>query len=141
TRALPSSTLIETAGAGGPLHWRGYTSGTWEGKRISVTVTAHYVDHYYSSTTAVSPAFPSATGYDGGRIPAFLHWDLQASYAFATEARSYAWRNWASGLKVTVGVLNVLNEKPTFVSDGSGFYNRQDDPRQRFVYVSFRKSL
>ena len=40
-----------------------------------------------------------------------------------------------------IGRLNLLDEAPSFVSDGAAFYNRQADPRQRFVYVQIRKSL
>lgn len=137
TRALPASDLVETAGAGGPLRRRGYGSATWEGKRVSVTVTGRYVDHYRTSTTSPSATFPFATGYDGGRIPAFVRVDLQASYSFPTAAES----GWSSGLKITLGVLNALDDKPSFVSDGAVFYNRQDDPRQRFAYVSCKKSF
>lgn len=137
TRAQPSSAMVETAGAGGPLRWRGYGSGTWEGKRVSVTVTGRYVGHYSSSSTSVSSAFPFATGYDGGRMPAFMRWDVQASYSFRSATAS----PWTNGLKITVGALNVLNDEPTFVSDGAAFYDRQDDPRQRFIYLQIRKSL
>lgn len=142
TRTLPSSQLVDTAGAGGPIRWRGFGAATWEGRRTSVTVTGRYVGHYSAATTRPTAAFPAATGYDGGRIPAFLHWDIQASYSFPNAMSDVRWRNWLSGTKITVGVLNVLNKKPTFVSDPqAGFYNRQDDPRQRFVYVSIKKSF
>jgi hypothetical protein len=141
TRALPTSGLVETAGAGGPIRWRGYGSATWDDNRMSVTVTGRYVGHFSSSTTSVSGAFPTATGYDGGRIPAFLRWDLQASYTFPYVPDSHRVKKWLNGTKFTLGVLNIFNEEPSFVSDGSGFYNRQDDPRQRFVYFQIRKSL
>jgi len=46
-----------------------------------------------------------------------------------------------AGTKWTFGVLDFLNEKPAFVTNGTGFYNTNDDPRQRFAYVQIKKSL
>jgi hypothetical protein len=51
------------------------------------------------------------------------------------------WRTWVGGTKWTLGVLNVLNDTPAFTTDGYAFYNRSDDPRQRYVYVQIKKSL
>lgn len=142
TQALPSSALIETAGAGGPLRWRGYSAVTWLKGNYGVTLTGRYVGHYASSTTAASPAFPTATGLDGGRIPAYLHWDLQFTREIPYQVHAKGWQSWFAGTKWTLGVLNVLDEKPSFVSDvQSAFYNRQDDPRQRYVYLQIRKSF
>lgn len=142
TRALPTSSLVETAGAGGPLRWRGYVSATLERNSWGFTVTGRYVGHYASSTTAPTAAFPTATGLDGGRIPAYLHWDVQITREFSYGANDRGWRNWIAGTRWTLGCLNVLDEEPSFVSDiQSAFYNRQVDPRQRFVYVQVRKSM
>lgn len=142
TKALPSSSLVEAAGAGGPLRWRGYASATLLRGDYGLTITGRYVGHYYSSTTSPSPAFLSANGLDGGRIPAALLWDLQFTREISYNKSAHGWRGWASGTKWTLGCLNVLDDEPSFVSDiASGFYNRQVDPRQRYVYVQIRKSI
>ena len=142
TRTLPTSTLVETAGAGGPNHWRGYSSLSWDKGAIGATVTARYVGHYSSATTVPTAAFVTGTGFDGGRIPAYLHWDTQFTYELPYKQGEKGWHSWVSGTKWTLGILNVLNENPSFVSDiNSGFYNRQVDPRQRFVYVSAKKDF
>jgi iron complex outermembrane recepter protein len=146
TQTLPSSAIIENAGTtstnGGTLRWRGYGSVTWLKEQFGVTLTGRYVGHYYSNTTQRSGAFPTATGLDGGRIPAYLHYDLQFTYEVPYNVGESGWRNWIGGTRWTLGALNVLDEEPTFVSDvQSGFYNRQVDPRQRFVYLQIRKTL
>jgi iron complex outermembrane recepter protein len=142
TRTLPTSRLVETAGAGGPNHWRGYSSVSWSKGAFGTTVTGRYVGHYSSATTVPTAGFPTGTGFDGGRIPAYLHWDTQFTYELPYKTGEHGWRSWVSGTRWTLGLLNVLNEKPSFVSDiNSGFYNRQIDPRQRFIYVQAKKSF
>ncbi len=141
SQATPSSAVINTAGAGGPLRWRGYGSATWLKNAYGVTLTGRYVGHYVSATTARTVAFPTASGLDGGRIPAYLHWDLQCTCEIPYRGGDKGWRRWVNGTRWTLGALNVLDEAPSFVSDGAGFYNRQVDPRQRFIYVQIKKAL
>jgi outer membrane receptor protein involved in Fe transport len=140
--ATPTAPIINTAGGSGPLRWRGNGSATWTKGVWSTTVTGRYVGHRSTNTTAPSSSYPSATQLDGGRIPAYLHWDLQASYDVPyRRAALRNWRTWVAGTRWTVGALNILNDEPAFVSDGSSFYNGADDPRQRYVYVQIKKSL
>jgi iron complex outermembrane receptor protein len=142
TKATPTGAVIETAGAGGPIRWRGYASTTWLKSNFGATLTGRYVGHYSSNTTSRVAAFPTSSALDGGRIPAFLHWDVQFTYDIPYRQTERGWRNWVSATKWTLGVLNVLDEEPSIVSDvQSAFYNRQVDPRQRYVYVQVRKSL
>lgn len=77
TKATPTGRAIETAGAGGPIRWRGYASTTWLKSNFGATLTGRYVGHYSSNTTSRVAAFPTSSALDGGRIPAFLHWDVQ----------------------------------------------------------------
>ena len=97
--------------------------------------------HRSTTTTTASPSFPGGYPLDGGRLPAFLRWDLQASYDVGYKNGAHGWRNWVQGTRWTVGALNVLNDEPTSTSDSSQFYNGSDDPRQRFVYVQAKKSF
>ena len=141
TQQTPSQVPIETASAGGPIRWRGYGSLTWLKDRQSVTLTGRYLGHYSTATTAPTPAFPTAIPWDGGRIPAYLHWDMQYSYTFPFSIPERSWKSWVAGTKWTLGAINVLNEAPAFVTNGTSYYNMQDDPRQRFVYVQIKKSF
>ncbi|MCF3651585.1 TonB-dependent receptor [Synoicihabitans lomoniglobus] len=136
--ATPTAPIIEQVGSAGPVHWRGNAAFTWERNRWSATVTARYVDSRFGPTTDPSPSFPGAYPIDGHMLPSILTADLQVSYeqSYSTDTR-----NWFQGTKWTLGVLNVTNKEPSFVTDGTSFYDRAADPRQRFVYVQIKKSL
>jgi len=139
--ATPTAPIINTANGSGPVRWRGNTSVTWSRQAWSATATARYVGKRSTTTTAPSPSYPGASSIDGEFLPAFVRWDLQTSYEIPASAGQRGLTQWLQGTKWTLGVLNVLNDKPTFVSDGSGFYDGADDPRQRFVYLQVKKSL
>ncbi len=135
-------------GGAAPLKWRGMSSVTWSKGHWSTTVTGRYTGHYSTIFTAPSPVYPNGYPLDGGRIPAYMHCDLQVSYAIPASASRHDWRDWLSATKWTVGVNNVLNDKPAFVTglsgssnSGTGFYSTFDDPRQRFVYLQALKSF
>jgi iron complex outermembrane recepter protein len=140
TQQTPSQVPIETASAGGPIRWRGYGMLTWMKGRQSVTLAGKYVGHYSTATTSPTPAFPTAIAWDGGRIPAFLHWDLSYTYEFPIKMEK-GWRSLVAGTTWKLGAINVLNEKPSFVTNGTSYYNMQDDPRGRFVYMQIKKSF
>ncbi len=140
TQALPSSSLVETAGAGGPNRWRGYASAGWQRAGLGVTLTGRYVGKYSTNTTTPTSAFPSASGFDGPYIPAFTIYDLQFQYAIQS-VRGGMLQGVLDGSQWTLGINNVFDTTPTMVSDGQGFYNRQVDPRQRFAYLQYRKSF
>jgi hypothetical protein len=106
-----------------------------------VTLSSRYTGHFYGSTTAPTPLLPTAFPLDGGRIPAIMRYDAQFSYQIPAEAGRQDWKRWLSGSKWTVGCQNILNDQSSLISNGTGFYNTEDDPRQRFVYVSIKKSL
>jgi outer membrane receptor protein involved in Fe transport len=140
--ATPTAPIINTAGGSGPIRWRANGSVTWSRNAWSATVTGRYVGHRSTATNDPTSSFPGAYPLDGGRLPAYLHWDLQASYEVAYRSGGLSdWRTWVGGTKWTVGALNILNDKPAFVTDGAGFYNTADDPRQRYVYVQIKKSF
>lgn len=60
----------------GPLKWRG---------------------HYSAAYTDPSPSFPGGFPLDGGRIPAYLHWDTQVSYEIPAGSGNHGWRDWVAG--------------------------------------------
>lgn len=146
----PTSAPVNQVNGGGaaPLKWRGLGSVTWTNRRWSATVTGRYTGKYYSAFTSPSPSYPAATALDGDHIPSFVRWDLQLSYEIPAGAVGNKWRDLVSATKWTLGVNNVLNDEPAFITglngvmgNGTGFYNTYDDPRQRFIYLQVRKGL
>lgn len=129
--ATPSAPVIDTAGGSGPLRWRARGSLTWNRQNWSSTLTARYTGWRSTPTTAPSPSYPGAIELDGARIPGSLRWDLQLGY----EA------SWLANTRFTLGAINLFNREPAFVSDGVGFYNSVEDPRQRVLYLQVRKSF
>lgn len=141
TKSTPVAPFINTAGVGGPRRWRGRGAVTWSGERWEVTLSSRYTGHYSTLTTSPTPALPTGFPLDGGRIPAVMRYDMQVSYQFQPDQTRTDWRRWLSATKWTLGCQNILNDEPTLVSNGTSFYNTEDDPRQRYVYLSFKKSL
>jgi hypothetical protein len=140
TRAIPSSGLVETASAGGPNRWRGYASAGWEKGSFGTTLTGRYVGKYVTNTNAPSSAFPTASGLDGPYMPAFTIYDLQFTYKIGKTLGGMA-KGVLEDSYWTLGLQNIFDKAPNLVTDGSGFYNRQYDPRQRFMYLSYRKNF
>jgi outer membrane receptor protein involved in Fe transport len=140
TRTLPSSRLVETASAGGPNRWRGYTSVGWNRAGFGTTLTGRYVGKYVTNSNAPSSAFPNASGLDGPYMPAFTIYDLQLNYVVHS-ARGGMLQGLLDGSQWTLGINNLFDKTPNLVTDGQAFYNRQIDPRQRFMYVSYRKNF
>jgi hypothetical protein len=137
--ATPNSPQINTAGGSGPIRRRFHSFVTWNYHDWSTTVTGRYTGSRATLTTGPSESYPGAFPLDGPRLPASMQWDLQLAYELPYSASE---KSWMSGTRLTLGVLNVLNEEPTFVSvDGAGFYNGAQDPRQRVVYAQVKKSF
>ncbi|MFO1446736.1 MAG: TonB-dependent receptor [Opitutaceae bacterium] len=140
TQNVVGGAYIESAGASGPKRWRGRGAVTWIKDRWEATLSTRYTGHYSTATTTASPAFPTGFPFDGGRTPAVMRYDAQVSYSVPAAMRE-GWRTWLSGTKWTVGCQNLLNDEPSLVTNGTSYYNSEDDPRQRYVYVSIKKSL
>ncbi len=144
TQQTVTSTPINIAGSNSgqsPLRWRGRGSVSWMKAPWSVTLTARYTGHMSTNTTTPSPAFPAAFAWDGGRIPAFMRYDTQFTHEIPYGRTNRGWRSWINGTKWTVGVHNIFNDTPALITNGTGYYNTYDDPRQRFVYLQVKKSL
>jgi outer membrane receptor protein involved in Fe transport len=135
--------VVERVGSSGnPLRWRGYASIFWERDAWTAGVTARYTASYVADSTTPSVVFPTATGFDGDRLPSSTTWDLQIMRSFPAVSRAdRAWKNWLGGTQWTLGIQNVLNKEPAYRTDRFGFYSRYEDPRQRYVSLQIKKSL
>jgi outer membrane receptor protein involved in Fe transport len=144
TQALPNGPKLNTVGAASgnnPLKWKGYAQLTWLRGNWNIGTQANYTDKFKNGTTAASALFPTATGVDGAYIPSSVTFNLNLGYNIPFKADSGGWRNWVTGTRWTLGVLNVFDREPPLVSDGTSFYSRYADPRQRYLYMQMKKSL
>lgn len=140
---LVTSPIVERVGSSSnPLKWRGNASLFWERDAWTAGLTARYIDDYVADSTTRSPAFPTATGFDGDQIGSATTFDVQLSYRIpASTGVDRGLRNFLNGTKWTIGAHNVLNKEPEFRTDRFGFYSRYEDPRMRYVYLEVKKSL
>ncbi len=128
--------------SGSPLRWRGNSSIFWEKNRWTAGVTATYINSYHANTTTPSAVYPTGNGLDGDRIASATLWDLQVSYHVpAGRGIDRGWQSWLNDTKWTLGVRNVFDKEPAFRTDIYSYYSRYEDPRQRYVTLSVRKSL
>jgi outer membrane receptor protein involved in Fe transport len=143
TKVRPSTGAVEFADTlNNPLRWRGNSSVSWSRGNMFGSVTMKYTNSYYTSTTKVVPAFPTATGWDGHKIPHSTTYDLQLGYKIpAGSFGASRWKRWLDTSEFRLGISNVLDTDPPFSSDSTGFYSRYDDPRQRYVYLQIKKNL
>ncbi|MBA4136972.1 MAG: hypothetical protein C0518_06620 [Opitutus sp.] len=134
---------VNTVGStsGSPLEWRGNGSLFWESGNWVTGVTATYISSYSSPTTTPTPAFPTANSLDGARIASATLWDAQVTYHIPTGRGVSGWRSWFDDTKWTLSVRNVLNKEPSFRTDVYSPYSRFEDPRQRYITLSVKKSL
>lgn len=84
-----------------------------------------------------------STGYPGTPVPAFTSWNPQVSYNFAQSGRFSAdskvwWERALSGSKVTVTIVNALNEDAEIVN---GLARFAGDQRLRRYILSFAKKF
>jgi len=142
-QVLPVNPIVERAGSSGnPLKWKSISTLFWDRGPWTAGVTASYIGSYVAASTRPSPAFPTGNGLDGARIPAAILWDALVAYQFpATNASDHTWRRWLENTKVTLSVRNVLNKEPAFRTDIYSYYSRYEDPRQRYVTFTLKKSF
>lgn len=144
TQALPIGPKLNTVGAASgtnPLKWKGYAQLNWSRRSWNAGIMANYTDKYKNSTTSASALFPAASGVDGEYIPSMVTFNVLLGHSIPYKADARGWRNWVSGTKLTLGCLNVFDREPPMVSDGTSFYSRYADPRQRYVYLQIKKSM
>ncbi len=140
---LPISPIVERVNASpNPLKWRGNASLFWERGPWLAGLTARYIDDYAADSTTPSPSLPTATGFDGDKIPSAKTYDLQFGYSFpARQKGGRGLAPWLGGTQWTLGCQNLLNKAPAYRTDRFGFYSRYEDPRQRFVSIQIKQTL
>jgi len=69
-----------------------------------------------AGTTAASPAFPTPAGWTAGRIPAYLHWDLQFTREIPYQVHARAGRP-GSPARNGRSACQVAQWQPSLVSD------------------------
>jgi outer membrane receptor protein involved in Fe transport len=129
-QTTPDSAVIENVDTAYFPRVRANASVFWSTGGLEVGPTLSYE----SSTR--NELFPGASA--PVRIRSAFVVDLQASFDFDRSALG-PFAPWAQGLKLTAGIDNLLDRRPSPV-DGIGGYAKID-PRQRRYYLSVRKSL
>lgn len=119
------------------LKWKGTVFANWGKGPVDVHVVGNYLDGYQDFTFDWSPANP--TDPDGFRqVESTMIWDVSASYEFGQNGDG-----WLSDTQLRVGVNNVFNTDPPFVSswgnNAVGYSGFLYIPDGRFVYTSLRK--
>lgn len=124
----PGDPVIQYAGSYGVPELRGSGSLNWDYKNLSLGFTANYIGEY-DQVNMISSTY----------ISDLWTFDLQATYRFQDTEFS-----WLNDSRITVGVLNLLDEDPPF-SDYAGDIGAYDtsihDPRGRFIYVQVTKKF
>ena len=111
----------------------------WAKDNWSASLTGHYTDGFTDYTGDWDPSAPNDPATIT-QVASRITWDTQLNYtAFADSDR------WYGDMKVTVGVRNVLDEDPPFVSGWGGNTNGYPgflyNAEGRFTYLSLTKKL
>ncbi|MCF3648972.1 TonB-dependent receptor domain-containing protein [Synoicihabitans lomoniglobus] len=132
---------VSTPGLGDDAYvqWKAQVIVDWSLNAWSASVTGHFTDGYRDFTGNWDPSAPA----DPTTITAVdsrITWDTQLNYtAFAGSDR------WYGDAKLTLGVRNVLDEDPPFVSGWGGNTNGYPgflyNAEGRFYYLSLTKKL
>jgi iron complex outermembrane receptor protein len=101
--------------------WHLNTSLTWEFRNFTYVINANYIPHTDDPGTLIGPYNQPVQGFTLNNtsqpfpIPAYFTIDMQLSYEFGKN--KVEGRKWYDGTKLTVGCLNVTNEKAPLISD------------------------
>ncbi len=129
-----------------PLRLKGSTSLNFTRGNWGVGFTARYIGRFkdsFNTGVAIPVAvYPDIAGIDGESIRSQLECDLRCTYEF-TEGEAAGWRSMLRGTKVALGVLNLFDRRPPYLSSftGGANYSYYNDPRMRFVYLELKKKF
>ncbi len=120
------------------------TGLTWEFKNFTYSVSAKYIpeviDPGDTFPTAGSPVNDYTVDGSIWKIPAYFTIDMQLAYEFD---KGSADKKWFSGTKLAVGVNNITDEAPPFISSSSEDQTDKStyDILGRFVYFEVSKKF
>lgn len=143
--AAGSPALNYAGNSDGPLEWQGNGGLDWERGAWRVRWNTQFYDSYNIALTAdVSTAAGAQSVADAitrqgaRRVPSQTYSDLHVTHAFDQRHRLF------EGLRVSVGVQNVFNQKPPVIAIPTYLhlgYSVYGDPRLRRFSVSVSKSF
>lgn len=127
------------AGDDAYLKWKGEIAATWSIGEASINLAGSYLDGYTDFRSEWDPDNPTdPAGFN--EVESTLIWDLTASYRFWADQES-----WMGDTFVTVGIRNVLDEEPPFVSswdnNSTGYSGFLYDSEGRFMFLSVTKKI
>lgn len=141
TQVYDLSPVIENVGAGtGPLKFKANFGVTWTAGQWSFGWATRYFDRYFVNT-----AHTFDVNQGSALIPGQVYHDVRASWREARRpmASGQPWSRLLTGMEITVGVKNVFDRTPPYVSRllDAQMYSAYADPRQPTYYVSVKKAL
>ena len=124
----------------GPLEWRGNGGLEWTYGNLGVQYNAQYYGPYavYSPLNSAIDAADAIKLQGSSRIPRQIYHDLYISYAIPASSGVL------HGVKLSVGVQNLLNTSPPTVatlSYADGGYSGYGDPRLRRFTLTLKKAF
>ena len=140
SKARPQNGAINQVGNTGAVRWRGRSTLGWDNRTCFASLTAKYINSFYTATTDPTPAFPTASGIDGHKIPHTVTWDLQVG-ARVKAGQFTGWKSVLNASEVRLTWKRAVATKDAFLTDNFGFYPRYEDPRGKYIQMSFSKSL
>ena len=124
----------------GPLEWRGNGGLEWTYGNLGVQYNAQYYGPYavYSPLNSATDAADAIKLQGSSKIPRQIYHDLYISYAIPASSGVL------HGVKLSVGVQNLLNTSPPTVatlSYADGGYSGYGDPRLRRFTLTLKKAF
>ncbi|MGH8021244.1 MAG: TonB-dependent receptor domain-containing protein [Opitutaceae bacterium] len=121
------------------LRWKGEVYLGWAKGDSSVRLSGSYLHSYRDFRSEWDPDDPlNPTGFDS--VASTFIWDISASHTFFPNDES-----WMGDTKLTVGVNNIFDKEPPFVSswdnNSTGYSGFLYNSEGRFVYLQLTKRL
>ncbi|MDQ8184559.1 TonB-dependent receptor [Pelagicoccus sp. SDUM812002] len=121
------------------LQWKGVFAATWSKAGTSVNLVGNYTDGYRDFSFDWDPGNPNdPAGFN--QVEATILWDITASHNFWEGQET-----WLGDTKITVGIRNLLDEAPPYVSswgnNSTGYSGFLYSSEGRFAFISINKKI
>ena len=133
--------MVSTPGLGddGYVQWKSQLILDWSKDNWSASITGHYTDGFRDFTGSWDPSVPDDPATIT-QVASRTTWDTQVNYtAFANSDR------WYGDTRLTLGVRNLFDKDPPFVSGWGGNTNGYPgylyNSEGRFTYLTLTKKL